>query len=67
MAADIEAPDIGEANIQAVGPAALKSTAPSTPVDGFAASPAWSKSVDISKTAHTDVAIILTLNLIVAS
>jgi hypothetical protein len=49
--------------------ATLESTALSSPApaDDFAASSAWSKSVDISKTANAAVAIILVFNLTVAS
>jgi hypothetical protein len=67
MAAAIEAAGIGAAG--SALDVALESTALSSPApaDGFAASSARSKDAGIRKMANAAVAIILALNLIVAS
>jgi hypothetical protein len=74
VAADIEAAGSGAAGSTAAGSAAaaaleLESAALSllAPVDGFAASSARSKNTGIRNMANAAVAIILALNLIVAS
>ncbi|MGD0521714.1 MAG: hypothetical protein ABSA48_10710 [Terracidiphilus sp.] len=70
MAAAIEADGMGADGSKASGlatTATLESTALSSPVDGFAASSAQRLNAGIRKMANAAVAIILALNLIVAS
>jgi hypothetical protein len=70
MAAAIEASGMGAYGSEAAGSATaakLESAAFSSPADGFAASSARSKNAGIRKMANAAVAIILALNLIVAS